>query len=80
VTFDGERVHAVWNGATGVARWRLLAGPAEDDLRAVATVEWDGLDTVLTLPDGGHGGFVKVEALDAGGRPMGTSQALPIGR
>ena len=79
-TFDGENVHAVWNGATGVARWRLLAGPAEDDLRVVETVDWDGLDTSVALPADRRQGFVKVEALDATGTVMDSSPAKPIGR
>ncbi|WP_240810403.1 arylsulfotransferase family protein [Actinomadura sp. WMMA1423] len=79
VLFDGERVHAVWNGATGVAHWRLLAGPSEDALRPVATVEWDGLDTAIALPEGAPARLVGVEALDAGGEVMGASPARETG-
>lgn len=73
VTFDGEHVHAVWNGATGVATWRLLAGRSESDLRPVGTADWDGLDTAIELPEDDQAGFVKVEALDADGQVMGAS-------
>jgi hypothetical protein len=77
--FDGERVHAVWNGATGVARWRLLAGPSEGDLHPVDTVDWDGLDTAVALPEGERARFVKMEALDADGRVMAASPVEQIG-
>src|SRR5262249_33501048 len=43
-------VHAVWNGATDVADWRILAGPDAGSLAPVAVTAWNGLDTALTLP------------------------------
>lgn len=68
---DGDQVHAVWNGATGVARWRLLAGPGEDALREAGVVEWDGFQTPMKLPAGTSA--CRVEALDADGRVIGRS-------
>ncbi|MFI0367320.1 arylsulfotransferase family protein [Actinomadura sp. 1N219] len=69
-------VHAVWNGATGVARWRLLAGPAETPLREADTVPWDGLDTPVKLPD--EAAFVQVEALDAENSVLAASPVVPV--
>jgi hypothetical protein len=78
--FDGERVHAVWNGATGIARWRLDAGPDEDRLRQVAVVDWDGLDTAIGRPEPATDGLVRVTALDEDGRVVGISAITPIER
>lgn len=75
---QGGTVHAVWNGATGVARWRVLAGSSQDALKPVAQVAWNGLDTAAPLPAGAP--FVKVEALDAAGRVLGTSAAARAGK
>ncbi|WP_339154101.1 arylsulfotransferase family protein [Actinomadura luteofluorescens] len=78
--FDGGQVHAVWNGATGVARWRLAAGPSEDGLHEVDTVDWDGFDTAVKLPDAHRAAFVRVDALDADGRTIGSSPVTPVER
>ncbi|WP_205718576.1 arylsulfotransferase family protein [Actinomadura sp. WMMA1423] len=67
-------VHAVWNGATGVARWEVLAGGAPDALKPVAAAAWSGLDTSIALPAAaGSARYVKVRARDAGGKVLGTS-------
>ncbi len=75
---DGDRVHAVWNGATGVARWRLLAGTERTGLREADVVDWDGLDTVMKLPEAAA--FVRVEALDGDGRVIAASAVTATGR
>lgn len=74
-------VHAVWNGATGIARWRLLGGPTEGDLRRVTQVAWNGLDTPIALPAEQlrQLRYLKVEAVDANGRVVGTSPVTPTG-
>ncbi|MFI0452144.1 arylsulfotransferase family protein [Actinomadura sp. 6N118] len=77
---EGDLVRAVWNGATGVVRWRLLAGSAEESLREAEMVDWDGFDTATKLTEALRGGLVKVEALDADGRTIGASPAVPVGR
>ncbi|GAA1585505.1 hypothetical protein GCM10009678_80090 [Actinomadura kijaniata] len=79
VRFDGEHVHAFWNGATGVARWRLLAGDTEDALREADVVDWDGLDTTIKLPEAGRAGFVRLEALDADGKVIDASPVTRVG-
>jgi hypothetical protein len=64
-----------WNGATDVARWRLLVGNASDDLAAVFTVRRRGFETAIPIGSSG-GRFVAVQALSAGNRILGTSKTL----
>jgi hypothetical protein len=82
-TVDGEsgNVHAIWNGATGVAEWRLLGGASEDGLRQLSRTPWDGMDTSVPLPDGALTDveYVRVEALDERGRVIGTSPVQTVG-
>ncbi|MDL4774226.1 MULTISPECIES: arylsulfotransferase family protein [Thermomonosporaceae] len=75
---QGGTVHAVWNGATGVARWRLYAGTAQNAMEPIAETAWNGLDTAIALPAAATSAtYVKVEALDAQGKPLGSSNAAP---
>lgn len=75
---DSDTVRASWNGASEVARWRLLAGASESDLKPVATAAWDGFETPLTLPAGARDATrLKVQALDARGKVIGTSAVTP---
>jgi hypothetical protein len=67
-------VHAVWNGATGVARWRVLAGRRAAKLKPVRTVAWNGLDTTITIR--GRPKEVEVVALDAHGKVMAASKPV----
>jgi EmrB/QacA subfamily drug resistance transporter len=67
----GATVFASWNGATRVASWRVLAGPAAGSERAVATAARSGFETAI--PVRGTYARFRVEALDAGGRVIGTS-------
>ncbi len=81
VTLQSGSVHAVWNGATGVARWRVLAGASQNALKPVARAAWNGLDTAIALPAAASGAkYVKVEALDGEGHVMGSSAASATGR
>jgi hypothetical protein len=69
----GGVVHAVWNGATGVARWRVLTGPAWNAVKPVAEAPWKGLDTAIALPgEAASAPYVEVQALDANGTVLGT--------
>ncbi|WP_460355460.1 arylsulfotransferase family protein [Actinoallomurus acanthiterrae] len=69
----GSTVHAVWNGATGVAHWRVLAGPAPNAARPVAEAAWNGLDTAIALPGtSASAPYVQIQALDADGAVLGT--------
>ncbi|HEY6960773.1 MAG TPA: arylsulfotransferase family protein [Gaiellaceae bacterium] len=62
----GGRVYASWNGKLAIARWRVVSGG-----KTVATAAWSGLETSIALPAGARN--VSVEALDAQGRTLGTS-------
>jgi outer membrane protein assembly factor BamB len=68
------RAYVSWNGATGVARWRVLAGSSPDQLEAVGVAERMGFETVIGLPHRDR--YVAVEATDGSGATMGAS--LPI--
>ena len=64
-------VRASWNGATDVARWRVR--PAGG---AVTTAPRHGFETRIRLA--GRPGSVVVEALDDGGKVLGTSERVPV--
>ena len=67
-------VHAIWNGATAVARWRILVGRTATRLRPLRTVAWNGLDTTVKIP--GRPKEVEVVALDARGSVVATSKPV----
>ncbi len=67
-------VHASWNGATGVAAWRVLAGARTGSLGAQATIHADGFESATTLPK--KYARVAVQALDAAGHVLGTSRTV----
>jgi hypothetical protein len=83
VTVDTESddVHAVWNGATDVAEWRVMGGKSENNMRPVAEVTWNGLDTSVPMP--GHVldelEYVQVEALDDRGKVIDASPVEAVG-
>ncbi|HZU85702.1 MAG TPA: arylsulfotransferase family protein [Polyangiaceae bacterium] len=70
-------VHAVWNGATEVARWEVLDGEADDGGRVVASAPWNGLDTTIEV--GRRLRSVVVVARSRFGREIGRSAATPAG-
>jgi EmrB/QacA subfamily drug resistance transporter len=71
-TGAGTTVYASWNGATRVVSWRVLAGATGGRLRAVANAAKSGFET--EIPVGSSYERFQVQALDAGGRAIGTSQ------
>ena len=79
-TSDGDTVvHAVWNGATEVARWDVVApagGEDRGDGRRVASAPWNGLDTGIQV--GEFLQSVVVVARDRAGREVGRSAATPV--
>jgi hypothetical protein len=83
VTVDSESddVHAIWNGATDVAEWRVLGGDSESGLRPVARIGWNGLDTPVPVPGSvlADLDYVRVEALDERGQVIGTSPVEAVG-
>ena len=70
-------VYASWNGATEVRTWRVLAGPAPDQLRPVAEVGKTGFETSAALPAPEE--YAAVEALDADGQVLSRSEPVPAG-
>lgn len=70
-------VRASWNGATGVASWRALAGPSPRMLKAVATFPDSDFESEAILA--GRYAYVAVQALDARGRALATSGATKTG-
>jgi hypothetical protein len=69
-------VHASWNGATEVARWRLLSGATKRSLHPIATRVRTGFETSFA-----HRidvAYVAVAALDARGRELGRSAAYRL--
>jgi hypothetical protein len=83
VTVDtaADDVHAIWNGATDVAEWRVLGGDSEEQLRPVARVTWKGLETSVPMSEPVLEGleYVQVEALDDRGQVIGVSPVEPVG-
>ncbi|MEA2216350.1 MAG: hypothetical protein QOK19_1911 [Solirubrobacteraceae bacterium] len=67
-------VHASWNGATGVAAWRVLAGKSEAALSTQATIPALDFESETILPV--KYAYAKVQALDRGGRVLGSSAAV----
>ena len=71
---DGTTVWASWNGATEVARWRVLGGDSAAALKPLATARKRGFETAIELDDGAA--FVAVEALDADGKVLRASRVV----
>jgi hypothetical protein len=71
-------VHAIWNGATRVARWIVVGGRRGRALFPIGSAEWNGLDTSLTV--GGRPRLVAVVAEDGEGRFIGRSESVVVGR
>ncbi|HYY02506.1 MAG TPA: arylsulfotransferase family protein [Gaiellaceae bacterium] len=74
VVVHGDTAYVSWNGATRVARWRLLAGAAPDDVGVVRTVRKRTFETKLAIPNGAR--YVAVEALDANGGLLHVSATV----
>jgi hypothetical protein len=69
-------VNAIWNGATQVRRWVVLAGARPGSLRPVAFATWNGLNTQIEVNSSSP--YVAVEALDGNGRTIGRSPKVPV--
>jgi EmrB/QacA subfamily drug resistance transporter len=73
---DGKTtVYASWNGATQVVSWRVLAEPGGPPA-VVATHARSGFETAIGVPQSDQ--RFKVQALDAGGRVIGTSRSFTL--
>jgi hypothetical protein len=67
-------VHAIWNGATGVASWSVMAGESSGSLSPAGSGPWNGLDTPVVVP--GQMNYFQVVALDSSGVALGSSGTL----
>jgi hypothetical protein len=67
----GATVYASWNGATGIARWRVLAGPSANALAPVASAPRSGFETAIGVT--GAYAVYEVQALDGAGGVRATS-------
>jgi hypothetical protein len=75
-TSEETIVHASWNGATGVASWRVLAGKRTGSLTAQTTIPASGFESATTLPK--QYTHVAVQALDTAGHVLGTSRTVGV--
>jgi hypothetical protein len=66
-------VYASWNGATNVARWRILAGLNPQTLAAIAETPRTGFETKAVVYPTAP--YVAVEAVSPSGRVLGVSAA-----
>jgi hypothetical protein len=64
-------LYASWNGATAVARWRVLGGSTRSQLETLATVPASGFETAIPVQSGAA--WFAVQALDGSQHVLGTS-------
>jgi hypothetical protein len=79
-THNAYNVYASWNGATQVARWRIVAGRSRTGrFRALKTTAWSGFET--RVPVSTRDAYFKVQALGHNGKvlPNGTSHPVKAG-
>jgi len=74
VVVAGDAAYASWNGATDVAHWQVLAGPAAGQLKPVQTVAKNGFETPIRLKK--SAAFYAVKAVGRDGKVLGTSEAV----
>ena len=67
-------VEASWNGATGVASWKVLAGSSPSSLSAVTTAPRHGFETTIAVHTSAP--YVAVAALSASGATLASSPAI----
>jgi hypothetical protein len=72
-TAEGKTtVYASWNGDTQVVSWRVLAGSAGGQMKALATAAKSSLETPIPVASG-YARF-EVQALDAHGKVLATTR------
>ncbi|HZU61331.1 MAG TPA: arylsulfotransferase family protein [Solirubrobacteraceae bacterium] len=75
---QGEaHVWASWNGATNIARWRVLGGSSATHLHRLETKSATGFETEMTVKS--QAGYVEVQALSGHGKVLGTSALHHVG-
>ncbi|MQA85270.1 MAG: hypothetical protein GEV03_11750 [Streptosporangiales bacterium] len=73
---DAVITYASWNGATEVAKWRVLAGPDSDKLKAVTSAPRTGFETPIVADTNAK--YIAVRALDDAGKTLGTSEPVRV--
>jgi hypothetical protein len=74
-TLTGRLIAFVsWNGATQVARWRVLGGATADALTSLGEGAWTGFESKLDFP--GKPAFIRLQALDAAGNLLGSTETI----
>jgi len=73
-TGGATTVYASWNGATQVARWRVLGGGSATSLRPVAGAARTAFEVAIRVPRGER--YVATQALNARGQVLGTSVTI----
>jgi hypothetical protein len=71
---DEVTLYASWNGATEVATWEVLAGPAPEELKSVGFAPRKGFETVIRVPTAEP--YLGVQAKNRSGRVLGASKAI----
>jgi hypothetical protein len=71
----GATVYASWNGATGVARWQVLAGTRPNRLRPIRSRARKRFETAIRVRTKRRRYFA-VKAKSSGGRTLGTSRTV----
>lgn len=67
-------VYASWDGSTGLARWRVLAGSKPPALKPVATAGRPRFEATIALRS--REPYVAAQALDARGHLLATSRTI----
>ncbi len=75
-TAGGVTAYASWNGATGLAAWRVLAGPSPSSLSVAAGGQRSGFETAIAVNRGGP--YFAAVALDASGREVARSAVVRL--
>jgi hypothetical protein len=73
----GAVVHVSWNGATEVARWRVIGGPSVGALAPLATATTEGFET--SIPISAPPRYIAAQAIGAREEVLGTSAAVASG-
>jgi len=68
------QLYASWNGATGVAGWRALAGASPTTLAVVGIYPTQGFETAIAAPTTAP--YVRVQALSADGSLLRSSHVV----
>jgi hypothetical protein len=77
-TSGHDNLYTSWNGATQVAKWRVLGGPtASSTLTPVVTVPWSSFEATIPVSTATNHYF-QVQALDSNGNVLahGTSAVV----